>query len=142
MKDTIKINLKKYYSHYQKNVWIEVSEEVVIEMERMRNEDKAYRRKGNRYKAYFSFDCDQSIEKDVIFKILKPEDIYEQCTKDERMSNALKSLSIKQANRICLHTIFGMKIIEIAKAEKVDESSIRQSIRTGLELLREYLREN
>ena len=49
------INLRDYYPFYQLDQYVEVSDELVVQMQQWKRDEKAYLRKRNRYQAYFSW---------------------------------------------------------------------------------------
>jgi RNA polymerase sigma-70 factor (ECF subfamily) len=54
--------------------------------------------------------------------------------------SAINSLSEKQAKRVYAYYFLGMSTYAIAKAEGVDESSVRKSIVTGLRRMAVFLK--
>jgi len=56
------------------------------------------------------------------------------------LCRALNSLPEAQGKRIEAHYILGMSKADIAKAEGVRESAVRESIERGLQNMKKYLR--
>jgi RNA polymerase sigma factor (sigma-70 family) len=79
-----------------------------------------------------SLDHDNGIENAVINRPLTPEEILEDKQVREQLYAAVMALPDKQAKRICARFYLGMTPTEIAKAEGVDVSRVRESIRRGL----------
>ena len=86
-------------------------------------------------KAYYSLDHDNGIENAVINRPLTPEEILEDKQRREQLYAAVMALPDKQAKRIYARFYLGMTPTEIAKAEGVDVSRVRDSIRRGLKHL-------
>ena len=86
-------------------------------------------------KAYYSLDHNNGIENTVINRPLTPEDILEDKQRREQLYAAVMALPDKQAKRIYARFYLGMTPAEIAKAERVDVSRVRDSIRRGLKHL-------
>ena len=91
-----------------------------------------------RYKAYYSLDHDNGIENGVINRPLTPEEILEDKQRREQIYAAVMALPEKQAKRIYARYYLGMRVSEIAAAEGVDPSRVRDSIRRGLKQLAKY----
>ena len=90
-----------------------------------------------RYKAHYSLDCDNGIENAILMKPQTPEMLLEE--KDaEQLYAAVMALPEKQAKRIYARYYLGMRVSEIAAAEGVDPSRVRDSIRRGLNQLSKY----
>ena len=128
----IKINLRDYYPFYTHDDCIEVEDIVAATLKAFELHDKAYQKRTNRHRAFYSLDRNDGIEKDIIFIILTPPEIYEHELRKQELYAAINSLSDKQARRVYAHYFLGMSKYAIAKAENIDESSVRKSIETGL----------
>lgn len=102
--------------------------------------EKAYRKRINRHKAYFSLNRNDGIERDITLIIMSPPEIYERKITNKELYTALNNLSEKQTRRIYAHFFLGMSKYAIAKAEGVDESAIRRSINAGLKRMKQYLK--
>ena len=89
----------------------------------------------NDLKAYYSLDHDNGIENTVINRPLTPEEILEDKQRREQLYAAVMALPDKQAKRIYARFYLGMTPTEIAEAEGVDVSRVRDSIRRGLKHL-------
>lgn len=113
-----KVNLRDLYPDVYKNDhFVEVTEDVLEAIRAAERAEAAYDRKMYRYKAYYSLDNDNGIENAVLMKPQMPE---------------------KQAKRIYARYYLGMRVSEIAVAEGVDPSRVRDSIRRGLKQLAKY----
>ena len=70
-----------------------------------------------------------------------PEMLLEEKQLREQLYAAVMALPEKQAKRIYVRYYLGMRVSEIAAAEGVDPSRVRDSIRRGLkQLANEYIR--
>ena len=103
-------------------------------VERMRD----YDRRMYRYKAHYSLDCDNGIENAILMKPQTPEMLLEEKQLREKLYAAVMALPEKQAKRIYARYYLGMRVGEIAAAEGVDPSRVRDSIRRGLKQLAKY----
>ena len=91
-----------------------------------------------RYKAHYSLDCDNGIENAILLKPQTPEMFLEEKQLREQIYAAVMALPEKQAKRIYARYYLGMRVGEIAAAEGVDPSRVRDSIRRGLKQLAKY----
>ena len=92
----------------------------------------------HRYKAHYSLDCDNGIENAILMKPQTPEMLLEEKQLREQLYAAVMALPEKQAKRIYARYYLGMRVSEIAAAEGVDPSRVRDSIRRGLKQLTKY----
>lgn len=133
-----KINLRELYPDvYEMDIFLEVTDEVQRVFQADKRAEAAHERQMYRYKAYYSLDHDNGIENAVINRPLTPEEILEDKQRREQLYAAVMALPDKQAKRIYARFYLGMKPTEIAKAEGVDVSRVRDSIRRGLKHLAE-----
>ena len=123
-----KVNLRDLYPDVYKNdYFVEVTEDVLETI-----------RAAERYKAYYSLDCDNGIENAILMKPQTPEMLLEEKQLREQLYAAVMALPEKQAKRIYARYYLGMRVSEIATAEGVDQSRVRDSIRRGLKQLAKY----
>ena len=119
-----KINLRDLYPDvYQNDHFVEVTEDVLETIRAAERAEAAYDRRMYRYKAHYSLDCDNGIENAILMKPQTPEMLLEE-----------KQLREQLYARYYL----GMRVSEIAVAEDVDPSRVRDSIRRGLKQLAKY----
>ena len=78
---------------------------------------------------------DFRIENAVLRKLETPEMLLEEKQLREQIYSAVMALPEKQAKRIYARYYLGMSVNEIAGAEGVDPSRVRDSIRRGLKQL-------
>ena len=136
-----KINLRELYPNvYTTDFFVDVTEEVMETIRAAERAEAAYERKMYRYKAQYSLDCENGIENAVLLKSQTPEEVMEDKQLRDQLYAAVMTLPDKQAKRIYARFYLGMTPIEIAKAEKVDVSRVRDSIRRGLKNLSKLFR--
>lgn len=134
-----KINLRELYPDvYTMDFYVEVTEEVLETIRAADRAEAAYDRKMYRYKAQYSLDCDNGIENAILLKPQTPEMVLEEKQLREQLYAAVMALPEKQAKRIYARYYLGMTTNEIAWAEGVDPSRVRDSIRRGLKQLAKY----
>ncbi|WP_243252919.1 hypothetical protein [[Ruminococcus] lactaris] len=93
------------------------------------------------YKAFYSLDRDEGIEREILQKPLNPAEIWEQRQMTELIYKGLSKLPVKQRQRIYAHFFLGMSKADIAKAEGTHKSRITRSIEAGLRSLEKYFKE-
>ena len=136
-----KINLRELYPDvYTTDFFVDVTEEVMETIRAAKRAEAAYDRRMYRYKAYYSLDCDNGIENAILMKPQTPEMLLEEKQLREQLYAAVMALPEKQAKRIYARYYLGMRVSEIATAEGVDQSRVRDSIRRGLKQLAKYFR--
>ena len=136
-----KINLRELYPDvYTTDFFVDVTEKVMETIRAAERAEAAYERKMYRYKAQYSLDCENGIENAVLLKPQTPEEVMEDKQLRDQLYAAVMTLPDKQAKRIYARFYLGMTPIEIAKAEKVDVSRVRDSIRRGLKNLSKLFR--
>ena len=134
-----KINLRELYPDvYTTDFFVDVTEEVMETIRAAERAEAAYERKMYRYKAQYSLDCENGIENAVLLKPQTPEMLLEEKQLREQLYAAVMALPEKQAKRIYARYYLGMRVSEIAAAEGVDPSRVRDSIRRGLKQLAKY----
>ncbi len=140
------INLKQYYPFCTEDTFVEVSDEIVEAFLLDKRAEAARDRKMYRYKAFYSLDCDDGIEKSAIgWAQPSPEDALMEKEKQaeyaeqiRRLYEAISHLTPIQARRLHARYMLGMKIREIAAMEGVHPSRVSKSIQGALERLRRY----
>lgn len=131
-----KINLRELYPDiYKTDTFLEVTDEVQAVFLADKRAEAAYERQMYRYKAYYSLDHNNGIEKAVVQRPATPEEILEDKQLRDRLYAAVMALPDKQAKRIYAKYYLGMSAIEIAQAEGVDPRRVRDSIHLGLKKL-------
>ena len=134
-----KVNLRDLYPDVYKNDhFVEVTEDVLETIRAAERAEAAYDRRMYSYKAHYSLDCDNGIENAILMKPQTPEMLLEEKQLREQLYAAVMALPEKQAKRIYARYYLGMRVSEIAVAEDVDPSRVRDSIRRGLKQLAKY----
>ena len=134
-----KVNLRDLYPDvYKSDHFVEVTEDVLETIRDSERAEAAYDRRMYRYKAHYSLDCDNGIENAILLKPQTPEMFLEEKQLREQIYAAVMALPEKQAKRIYARYYLGMRVGEIAAAEGVDPSRVRDSIRRGLKQLAKY----
>ena len=134
-----KINLRELYPDiYKTDTFLEVTDEVQAVFLADKRAEARYLRQMYNYKAHYSLDCDNGIENAILMKPQTPEMLLEEKQLREQLYAAVMALPEKQAKRIYARYYLGMRVSEIAAAEGVDPSRVRDSIRRGLKQLAKY----
>ncbi len=136
-----KVNLRELYPDiYKTDFFIEVSSEVQDVFLTDQRAEAARQRQMYNYKAYYSLDCDNGIEKQVVYQPPTPEMFLEEKQLREQLYSAVMALPEKQAKRIYARFYLGMTVKEIAQTEGVDLSRVYDSIQRGLKCLAKNLK--
>ena len=135
------INLRELYPDtYNTDTFVEVADEVWAVISSSQRAEAAYERRKFRHKAHYSLDYGNGIEKAAHQAVPTPEELLEEKQQRELLYAAVMSLPEKQAKRIYARFYLGMTAVEIAHAEGVHPSRVRESIRRGLKKLADVLR--
>ena len=140
------INLKQYYPFCTEDTFVEVSDEIVEAFLLDKRAEAARERKMYRYKAHYSLDCDDGIEKAAIGwaqpspedYIVQKEEQAEHAELLRRLYEAISSLPPTQARRVHARYMLGMKVKDIAVMEGITPSQAGKSIHAALRRLRRY----
>ena len=133
------VNLRELYPDvYKTDCFVEVTEDVLAVFQNADRAENAYERRMYRYKAQYSLDCNSCMEQFVLQRPPTPEELLEDQQLREQLYTAVMELPEKQAKRIYARYYLGMRVSEIAAAEGVDPSRVRDSIRRGLKQLTKY----
>ncbi|MEG1756718.1 MAG: sigma factor-like helix-turn-helix DNA-binding protein [Clostridia bacterium] len=131
----IKIKLRHYYPHYTSDVYIEVPDDIAIELHTFENEDAAFRMRRSRNRAFYSLDREDGLEREMQNSAPSSEDSFFREHLTCSLFSALRELPIAQARRIYAHYILGMSNLAIARVEGVNEGNVRKSVSRGLRRL-------
>lgn len=134
------INLRDFYPWYIEDQFIDVSEEVAEELRADKRYEAAYTERVRRNKAYYSLDCEDGIEYSACMHEPSPHELLERVERFYHLWNALNSLPETQGRRVDACIILGRRYREVAKAEGVHKSSVQESVKYGLNNMREYLK--
>ena len=136
------INLKEFFYWYINDEFIEVTDEVAAELRADGRYEASYRRQVRRRELADSLDSDDSLEYAACFGEPTPEELLDRAELFYCLWNALNSLPDTQGRRVDAHILLGISYRKIAKAEGVNWSSVRESVRDGLATMRKYFQEN
>jgi len=137
----ITINLKDIYPYYfNEDKLIDVPDELAQIFKEYVKREETYERTKRRYKATYSLDREDGIERDILFVSLSPHELYERKLTQEQLHAAIASLPDKQAKRIYAHFFFGMSKAAIARSEGVSKVSVSESIERGLRSIETFLK--
>ena len=134
------INLRDYYPWYREDQFIEVSDEVAAELRADKLYEAAYQRRTSRNKAQYSLDCDDGTEYSACLCQPTPQELLERMDRFCDLWNALNTLPEAQGRRVDACVILGKSYREVALEEGVNESSVRESVKAGLENMKKYLK--
>ncbi len=135
------INLRDFYPWYIDDQFIEVSDEVAEELRAGKRSEATHQRRVTRNRAQYSLDCDDGLEYSACLHDPTPQELLDRAELFYRLWNALNALPETQGRRVDAHIILRMSYREIARAEGVNWSSVRESVREGLAAMRKNFRE-
>lgn len=137
-----KINLRDLYpDSYKADYFVEVSELLALELHQFDLDEASYKLRTYRHKAYYSLDCDDGIENEILFVAATPDELYEKKLTNQQLYTAINSLPEKQAKRIYAYYFMDMDEPTIARAEGVSQQAVHSSIQRGLRRIEKFLKE-
>ena len=136
------INLKEFFYWYMEDEYIEVADEVAAELRADHSYETNHWRRMKRNGANYSLDAEDGIDNSISQHEPSPQELLERMERFYHLWNALNSLPETQGRRVDAHFILGMGYRAIGRAEGVDWSSVRESVREGLKAMKKYFREN
>ena len=134
------INLKDFYYWYLTNELVEVPDEVAEELMASKRREAAHAERVRYNKAYYSLDCDDGIEYSACLHEPSPQELMDRKELFFRLWNALNSLPEIQGRRVDAHLILGKSYRQIAREEGVDKSTVRCSVKCGIERMKNICR--
>ena len=102
--------------------------------------EAAHRRRLVRNKAQYSLDREDGIEYAACQRELSPQEVLDRKEWFFHLWNALNSLPETQGHRVDAYLILGKTYREIALEEGIDKSTVRESVRAGMESMKKYLK--
>ena len=127
------INLKDFYkSLYDHDQFYDVPDEVAELLITLRRGEEAARRLMYKYKAYYSLDREDGIEHSTVVIVPSAEDVVIRHEELSELYGALNSLTDKQLWRMYAHFFLKLNYTQIARLEKINESSVRRSISSAV----------
>ena len=136
-----RIRLKDEYYWCGDDEYIEISDEVFAVILESKRINERYWNKRSYHKAIYSLDAGDDIEKEAIFRIETPEELYERKLTKNELYSALRLLPDVQFKRITAHYFHNMTFTQIGKIEGVSHTAVRLSIQYGLRNLEKILKE-
>ena len=134
------INLRDFYSWYNHDVYLEVADEIAVELFSDKRYHKTHARTLRRNKV-LSLDTEDGTEAAAIAcNSDNPEAVYAFMDMHCRLCCALNSLPEVQGRRIDAHYLLGKSQAEIAKAEGVSKMAVSASIDKGLAAMKIFLK--
>ena len=110
-----KINLRELYPDvYKTDTFLDVTDEVQAVLLADKRAEALYLRQMYNYKAQYSLDCDNGIEKAIVQRPPTPEEILENQQLRDQLYAAVMELPDKQAKWIYARFYLGMTVKEIA----------------------------
>ncbi len=134
------INLKDLYPWYNEDTFLEVPDEIAAFLEEDRRLQINYAQYIRDNKAFYSLDAGDGIEADALIKPERPDEALERMELEQTMRDALAQLTETQRRRVLAHILDGKSKTQLADMESVREGAIRDSIRRGLSVLKEFLK--
>ena len=138
------INLRDFYpSEYKSDFFIEVSEEVAAELQSDKRYEKNHER-GMRRNKVLSLDANDGTETAaaMVCHSDNPEAIFAMMDNHCQLCRALNSLPEIQGRRVEARYLLGKSVQEIAAAEGVTESSVKESLDRGLKAMKKVFQNN
>lgn len=127
-----KIILRTEYPWYNGDDYIEVSDEIAEIIEGFARQEQRYTRQQKRYRAIYSLDEDNGIEKSILFVSESPDELYEKKLTNEELYKAISMLPELQAKRIYAHYFQELSFTDIAEIEGVSVEAVSKSVEKGL----------
>ena len=127
------INLRDLYpDQYKSDYFVEIPNQLAQELHKFELEDAAYRLRAYRHRAYYSLDCEDGIENEILFVASTPDELYEKKLTNQQLYAAISQLPEKQAKRIYAYYFLDMDEYEIAKAEGISQQAVHSSLRRAM----------
>ena len=140
MENTVRINLRQFYHWYTTDEFVEVSEEVALELMTDKRYEKVHERRMKRNKS-ISLNVETDLDS-VSFSsnYANPETYVLKMEQKCRLCRALNSLPGIQGRRVEVHYLLGKSIKEISVIDGANERNVRKSINRGLNSMKIFLK--
>ena len=135
----ITINLKDFYPWYGTDEFIEVPEEVVLEMLADKRYEAAYTKKIKRHKVLSFSDYGDKTQEWCNQTAPDPQHMAEIRELLEQFLGILEALPEIQSRRIRGHIILDMTLSEIALQEEVSIATVQRAIQRGIKKIQKFL---
>ena len=136
-----KIRLKDEYYWCGNDEYIEISDDVFAVMLESRRIDEREMNKRSYHKAHYSLNAGDDIEKEAVFRIETPEELYERKLEKTELYAAMSLLPDIQYKRITAHYFHNMSFSQIGRIEGVSHTAVRLSIQYELRKLEKILKD-
>lgn len=136
-----RIRLKDEYYWCGDDEYIEISDEVFAILLESKRIDEREMNKRSYHKAIYSLDAGDDIEREAIFRIETPEELYERKLTKKELYAALRLLPEIQFKRVAAYYFHNMTYADIAKIEGVSTPSVYLSVQYALKNLEKILKE-
>lgn len=138
-----KINLRELYPDvYRTDTYLEVTDEVQAVFLADKRAEALYLRQMYNYKAHYSLDCDNGIEKAVLQTPPTPEEILENKQLRNQLYTAVMELPEKERAAVYLHYYEGYTFQEIGEILHISPSAVSMRLHRGRKKLQAYLKED
>ena len=136
----IEINLREFYPEcYKSDYFVEVPDELAELLILLRRHEQSQRRRIYKYKAQYSLDIYENVERETVLKCPSAEEVFEQLAEQEQLYDAMMALTHKQRTRLYAHFSLNMSYTQIAKQEGVDVTSVKESVQRAIKQLQKKI---
>ena len=136
----IEINLREFYPEcYKSDYFVEVPDEVAELLILLRRHEQSQRRRIYKYKAQYSLDIYENVERETVLKYPSAEEVFEQLAEQEQLYDAMMALTHKQRTRLYAHFFLNMSYTQIVKQEGVDVTSVKESVQRAIKQLQKKI---
>ena len=136
----IEINLREFYPEcYRSDYFVEVPDEVAELLILLRRHEQSQRRRIYKYKAQYSLDIYENVERETVLKCPSAEEVFEQLAEQEQLYDAMMALTHKQRTRLYAKFFLNMSYTQIAKQEGVDVTSVKESVQRAIKQLQKKI---
>ena len=136
----IEINLREFYPEcYKSDYFVEVPDEVAELLILLRRHEQSQRRRIYKYKAQYSLDIYENVERETVLKCPSAEEVFEQLAEQEQLYDAMMALTHKQRTRLYANFFLNMSYTHIAKQEGVDVTSVKESVQRAIKQLQKKI---
>ena len=132
------INLRDFYPWCKKDMFVEITDEMLEAMKAADRQESAYKRRTYRYKAHYTLDIGDGIENECVIKPETPEEIYIREEATRELFAAIGQLTEIQQRRLIAYYFEGMNFRQIAEMEGVNHGSVTQSVKAALKKLKGF----
>ena len=136
----IEINLREFYPEcYKSDYFVEVPDEVAELLILLRRHEQSQRRRIYKYKAQYSLDIYENVERETVLKCPSAEEVFEQLAEQEQLYDAMMALTHKQRTHLYANFFLNMSYTQIAKQEGVDVTSVKESVQRAIKQLQKKI---